>query len=405
MMPEQLWPFEPNWEEPVTERLEWVTDILASDNGAEQRRSLRIAPRTEFEFALAVEGPERAFLDNLLITHGAGTWLLPVWHAVEVVAVSVASGASTLTCGPTADSLFEAGMSVVIMNDAFTWETATIQSVGASSITLTTALTNDWAVGTRVMPIRKARLLEQPTLRSFSDAAVSADMQFQIVEAQGDPATVPGLVDMDSYLGFAVLHQAPEERETLDRNYERMVVTFDNGSHPVVWKDKAGRAFTMQQFGWTLEGRAQHRAFETMLKGLRGRGIPLWVPTYMRDFEVVEDIDAGDTTLAVGRCGFTQAGGPRDDRQHLMIETASVTYYRKIADSAEQSDGSETLLLNTALPAAVAADDVLRVCFMTLMRLNSDTVEIGHLTDDSGISEVQATLRSAPDLRIVQPGI
>jgi hypothetical protein len=86
-----------------------------------------------------------------------------------------------------------------------------------------------------------------------------------------------------------------------------------------------------------------------------------------------------------------------------MIETLSgERYYRRIIESAVDSSGRETLLLDAPLPVQVGLDDVLRICFMSLMRLDQDSIEIDHLTDTEGVSEVQVVFRAAPDLRVPQ---
>lgn len=86
-----------------------------------------------------------------------------------------------------------------------------------------------------------------------------------------------------------------------------------------------------------------------------------------------------------------------------MIETLSgERYYRRIIESAVDGSGRETLLLDAPLPAQVGLDDVLRICFMSLMRLDQDSIEIDHMTDIEGVSEVQVMFRSAPDIRVPQ---
>ncbi|ECV8069637.1 hypothetical protein ABQ22_25065, partial [Salmonella enterica subsp. enterica serovar Typhimurium] len=39
----------PNWKDGVTERIEWQTDVMISESGAEQRRPIRLHPRRSFE--------------------------------------------------------------------------------------------------------------------------------------------------------------------------------------------------------------------------------------------------------------------------------------------------------------------------------------------------------------------
>lgn len=48
------WAWPPNWADGVEERLEWLTDVLTSRSGMEQRRALRVAPRRSFEASFVV---------------------------------------------------------------------------------------------------------------------------------------------------------------------------------------------------------------------------------------------------------------------------------------------------------------------------------------------------------------
>ncbi|MEL2255713.1 hypothetical protein, partial [Klebsiella pneumoniae] len=57
------WPFAPDWADGVQESLEWLTELLTSTSGVEQRRSLRLSPRRSFEAEFYAEGRERVLLD------------------------------------------------------------------------------------------------------------------------------------------------------------------------------------------------------------------------------------------------------------------------------------------------------------------------------------------------------
>lgn len=62
-----VWTISPDWSDGITETLEWLTGLLASPIGAEQRFGLRLTPRRSFEmtfkpvdwrsFARAYNGP------------------------------------------------------------------------------------------------------------------------------------------------------------------------------------------------------------------------------------------------------------------------------------------------------------------------------------------------------------
>ena len=67
----------PNWTEPGIERLEWLTDVLTSTTGTEQRRALRAEPRCRLAATFLVSDAERAFLDLALSRWAARVWAVP----------------------------------------------------------------------------------------------------------------------------------------------------------------------------------------------------------------------------------------------------------------------------------------------------------------------------------------
>jgi hypothetical protein len=80
-----VWSFEPNWSSTVTETLEWLTDVMTSPSGSEQRRTLRYLPRRFYEFTTMLVDAERRFFDNLLIRSGSARWYMPLWQDTNVI--------------------------------------------------------------------------------------------------------------------------------------------------------------------------------------------------------------------------------------------------------------------------------------------------------------------------------
>lgn len=396
-----IWPFEPNWATNVTETLEWLTDVMASPTGSEQRRSLRLFPRASYEFAIAAQGDERTLLDNLLVSYGSADWHFPVWFDAHFLSAGIAVGASTIPCATAQLGQFVVGgVAVLIGDDVYTNELVEIESIGGSALTLSDPVEGAWPIGTRLHPVVKGRLTDQPTITKRNDQLAVSQIKFRRVDITADPGGDIGSDFDESYDGFFVMPFAPDETKDLTSDYERILETLDNQTSIPRQVDIPGRAFTVQQYSWVLEGREQHSDFRQMLLTLRGRATSIWLPTFMSDFTLLEPIASGDTSIVTTRSGFVQTGGPRPDREHIMIETVGgVRYYRQITDAASDSDGNEILALNAALGANVAINAVLRISFMTLVRLNQDNIQIEHNTDIEGVSVVQAAFRSAPDTR------
>ena len=401
-MEHPVWPFEPNWESSVGESLAWLTDVMTSPTGAEQRRSLRYLPQRSFNFSVAVAGAERALFDNLMMAHAALEWHLPVWHDVTIT-----SEVSTLTFIPCAPSSAIRPGTLVFIKGAtvFDFQTAEVLSVSSSGVTLSSNLTRLVSKGVILHPMTVARLVEQPALSAMSDAVEVAEVQFLVTEPSiQDVVFSEGYWLPDEYLGHKVLAVEPDRSDAMDRGQQRLYDTFDPGIGIPLRADTANRSFPTQRHKWVLDGVDDHGTFYSLLQALRGRAVPVWVPTWMYDMQISGTASIGAETIYVNRCGFADAGGPRPERQDIMIETIDARrFYCRIVDAAVSSSEQEVLALDTPLPFDISNGNVLRVCFMSLMRLDQDSIDIEHLTDMEGISEVQVTFRAAPNLRTAEP--
>jgi hypothetical protein len=61
-----VWSIKPNWVNGIREKLSWLTDVLASSYGTEQRRALRLSPRREFEMTFNPVDEARSYFDLFL---------------------------------------------------------------------------------------------------------------------------------------------------------------------------------------------------------------------------------------------------------------------------------------------------------------------------------------------------
>lgn len=394
-----VWPFEPNWRSTLTETLEWLTDIMTSPVGAEQRRSIRTRPRRLYEFSAVFDGLERAYFDNLMSASSGDRLYFPLWHDDHGLTEDYVSGESVLAIGPTAGSDFVEGGAALIVGEAFDHhELVEIATISSNTLTLAAPLTSSWMQNSRIYPVVIGKFGEQPTAKKLNDQLVTAEIRFQALGLSPEIEDTTG--SMDVYRDFIVLTERPDERTNLDVGLERMLVEMDNRQSDPVWKDTASTSFHLQQFAWVLQGRSQYRALVSLFHHLRGRALPLWVPTFMSDFELRSGVMAGATTLSVRNAGYSATGGPRIERQDIVIETTAARFYRRVI-GANVGPAGETLTLDAPIDADIEIEDVVSISFMALMRSNQDNIQIEHLTDVEGVATALVTFRSAPDLRNV----
>lgn len=381
----------PNWAEPVRERLGWLTDVLTSQAGTEQRIGLRDAPRRGLEYALATMGRHQSNrLETMLLGWQSRLWAVPVWTDGQTLAAPLAAGSLSIPCA-TADYEFAANGLALLWRAHDDYEALEVDSVGGASLTLKAATLATWPAGTRVYPIRLGRLPDRQRFTRATGHHLSGTVAFAFIDHPGVTAADTG----DAYAGYQVYlgrtnWADPIEIEAL-RQLE--VLDYDTGSPWV--DDLSGLAALLKSWHWTLGSRAEIVALRKWLAARSGRRVPFWSASQAVDMEVTAAIGASDSAITIRNIGYARFLNARADRRHLVIQTvAGVRYYRAITASSEIDDASESLSIDTALGATMQPADIASVRFLHLTRLDSDDIEIEWHTSD--VAECSTMLRSLP---------
>ena len=99
--------------------------------------------------------------------------------------------------------------------------------------------------------------------------------------------------------------------------------------------------------------------------------------------------------LEVESVGFNEIG-LMPGRKDIVINLCNgEVLYRRIEKVAAISDEIERLLLNDSI--SVNAEDILSVSFLTLCRLDNDSVSWEHVTDADGLANITCRFRGVRD--------
>ena len=118
-------------EAPARERLRWLTDVMTSRNGTEERFQVRGAPRQVFEYSVPQQADQRP--EAFQTEWGAlrnELWAIPVWSQAQSVG-SVSAGLTTLSCDTTNYELREDGLALLFTSPT-SYQVLEISAVGAS---------------------------------------------------------------------------------------------------------------------------------------------------------------------------------------------------------------------------------------------------------------------------------
>lgn len=401
------WSFPPDWRDGILESLEWKSSVATSPKGAEQRRMLRLSPRRFVEFPCIGIGNGRSTLDLAVWAAGGTAWNLPLhWEQARLTA-SVSAGATVLMMDTTYSEFVADGLAFVQGPDASTFDVVEILSVASDRLNLKApGTTRAWSARTKVLPIRQARFDAQPQLIRHTDAVATYQCSFRVEEKNDYQAIAPS----ETYLGYKVYREPPNETGSLSTQWSRMLLSVDNDMGVPFTVDTAQYGFAHQQHEFFLHGKQEHKAFRNLLYWLRGRVRPAWVPTFSIDMRMTGPITSTATSFTIQRVGVaayvhmtTDPDHPEygyPGRRHLLIQMRDESaVFALMTNAVDNLDGTETITLSAPVGVAISPAAIKRISFLSLMRLDQDRVEINHRTDDNGVSQSTVVFVSTPENR------
>lgn len=392
----QAWTLPPNWSEPLTETLAWLTDVQIAVAGTVTRTPLREAPHRSWEFAVLADRVERRWVEHALFDWTARVWALPVFVDTTRLGAPLVAGAVEVPVDATGLD-FAVGSLAMLWRDVATYELVEAAQIANGRMTLRAPTRRAWQVGTRLIPCRTARLTDAPELRRHTDRLMSTQLRFEATE----PCDWPPALPATRYRGFPVLEHRPDETRDPSAILARRFGLLDGDVGRTQVDDASGLAWTTQSHAWRLFGRAERAAHRGLLYGLQGRAEALWLPTWTDDLDVIETIGETALTLTVAACGVSRSLRQQAGRRHVRIELIDGTvFYRAIEASSEfplaNGEISERLRMDTALGLVVTPERVRLVCWLALVTLAGDTVELRHHADSDGLLDCAVSFAGIP---------
>ncbi|WNY75977.1 phage tail protein [Pasteurella multocida] len=385
------WQFFPNWAQDVVENLAFLTVVHQSYSGAEQRIARRLSPRRTFEFQVLVEGKEKQMFDQAIYAYGSRVWAMPIFTDEANCLAEVAQGAMALPT-KTLGRDFSVGGQALLIDETGQRETVEILAIEPTQLLLKRAVLRHYGIGARIYPVRSAVLTDPPSIRRISDSVISAQVRFSLIEHN---AFSDDISHLPQYRGVPVLELSSDWSEDITGDYQRLIAELDNQTGIRYRLDTAQIAFQVIRHQFILYGRDEQRLFRQLCYYLKGRQKPIWVSTSSSDFYVVDDIRG--SAMDVAYTGYSSMLFQQTGRRDLRIECVDGTlYYRRILSADVVNQHTERLMLDGE-PLSVKQEEIIKVSFITLSRLESDTISWEHKTDAEGVAMVSMNFRSVRD--------
>ncbi|AKH36900.1 MULTISPECIES: hypothetical protein [Nitrosomonas] len=379
-----------NWDNGVLERYSFLTDIITSWNGSEQRVKLRATPRREIEVHLQVYGLDfMRKLQSALFGWQSRSYLIPFWPDYYLLSAELPAGSTVIPNISTSDSEFVTGGVALLFNAIDNNESVQLKEVQSSQLILDLPTQQTWPAGTKIYSAKFARIASQQTVTRPTRHML--DMQAKFIVADNS-----GLTETEGttlYKGYPVLLDIPNEVEVLSEDLLRPLLEFDAETVNPVVDDPIGYTTIVRRMDWLLKSRKERADFRKWLYARAGRWKPFWMPSWNEDFKLQNTLAGTDTKLVVEFAFYERFVPATPMRNALMIELFNGTkIFKDILSVDEISETEENVFIDSPVGFDIQPQDVKRISYLNLSRLDSDMVEIFHETDT--ISRVSALIRT-----------
>lgn len=388
---------QPNWADEVSERFSWLTDVLSSESQAEQRRRLREKPRHSIEASFLTYGIHRNLMDAFLTSTRDRYCLVPLWYDESMVRADIEKDGNEVT-GDFAGTMFRINDVVIIRrpDNLFDFETNIVRSVSDDKINLVLGVQEPVPFGSTITPMRVAQVTDSADVKQHTDEVTETAVRFEIQELPTFGKTWKP--EIYKRTGLPVLNVTPNYRE-ISNTYEANIIMFDSNTGPNTFAFPGGQTRQYESFSYHLHGRAEVRSFLEMVNALGARWKSFHVSTERNEFALKDDIRKADGAIKVEVSGYSMYDQDEQrGRRDIMIETyTGDVFYNTIISSRTMRD-TEWLFLAES-PPDILKNNVRRVSFMPISRLDSDNIEIRRKADSYGHSIASLVVTNIPTER------
>lgn len=371
-----MFPFEP--EAPLTERIQFLTDILEAKDGTEQRVSLRLAPRQEFDLKLLREdGPERQKVDFLLFDWQSRVFGLPIWTEPAYVTSPITAGQTSVNVDDTTLSDFRAGGLAIVFETEDKFDALEVASVGPTVINFNTPILNNYATGVRVMPLRTAITSQPAQEKKWAVNLAEFNLTMRVLDNNVDLSSTSG---WPTYNSKVLLSDPNAIDTTLDGNITRQITVFDS----------AGTGKFSQSSTWNRARHGSAKTFITrtrsalwsvrrLLHALRGSQVSFYLPTFTKDLTLATTYLSGASAMTLVNVGYARYAKQRTPKVDIRITLNNGTVFtRTITASAELDTLTEQITLNATIGQNILTTDVARIEFLEKVRIDNEEITIEH---------------------------
>lgn len=376
----------------IQEKLEWKTDILTNTDGTERRIALRQRPRRSLGVSLVLLSDEdRKKLYDKLYQVASKELIVPTVQYQSRLKQNTVIGDNKLYTNPRRADL-RVGEKVVVQPKAGGVYIFQVDTVEADHVTINSTFSRELPKGSLVTNAFGTRL---PNKSGLQMAALSgtANLNVDVVEPRDQMAWPDSGVPVPTFEGKPLLLRRPisdgQDGEAFDVGLD--VIDNDTGKpfYYTTWLQpfvEGPRKYLIQ----TLFNPDDLEHWRQFFDIVRGRQKSFYTSTYRRDQVKHEDGAFVAGAIDLEGTSYASLYFESPTYRQLEIETDRGTFQVKVT-AAENYGSFTTVRFAQPLEVDLVGIEIVRISYLLLVRLSSDTVTLTH---ENTYSTVELSLRT-----------
>lgn len=350
----------------MKETLEWKTDIIETITG-EQRIALRKVPRQLLNFNLIKTPKTAAELQTVFRKWAYRNWVVPIWQEQRRV-TSAQQGATSISFDTANTSHVVNGYAVIWESDDKA-EAVNVINVRSNGIDISQGLSNTYA-NALVMPARVGITPNGLNIKRLGKHASEFAVTFLIVNDVDYSAT-----SYPTYSGYEVLTDGNVMIGNIEESIAQTTQMIDNGQGIIVVEPVRKYIEGRKTIGKFAKTQTSIWKWKQWLYSKKGKYKAFWLPSFANDIQPTAIIYANNTYVDIENIALNTYGEFPIATQ-LVLKNGAI-YYRKITGATLTPNG-ETISFDSAFGIDIAPEDIHRWSFMSLVRFDTDSIDLDY---------------------------
>lgn len=376
-------------EDGISEVWTWLTDVMVSLNGTEQRVCNSDLPKRTFGYPLKFDDADalRAHISAMFM--GAGSaFQLPLYQYQTRLTAKANTGATVVAAAGARTELRVGGAALIF--DAAGYQLVTVQAVAGAAVTILEPLARPYGVDASLCPVATVFAGNNAVLsRGRMDHAATATLAAKEVGFLDPFVNALNAAVVTTFSGLPVLEARP-----IGDNYD---VTFDTG---IQTTEEGGivdirSPWNHAQLQLTLSFNCQRilnpadwDKWRKFLDAVKGSWKPFYIPSYATNFKLVTAPAIAGTTLTFGGTSYADDWFPYAPFKTIAVFHDAGVHYATVSAVAKVG-GNTNVTFAPALPAGATNPSV---CLLYKVRIANDQVSCDHFGQNTRLNLLVRTV-------------